>query len=399
MSAEKNSLTIKTAFYNKAFSYLVRGNRGVLNSDELKERAVKKIGFCDFGDSYFEEGLDCLVEAANSDTNLNNLGRFLLKSAVIHNLSNRLLFCNELKTSEKLDQKDPIPPIIITGLARSGTTLLHRLLIQDERNYGPPLWEFLRPLNEPGKKDRRKLKARLEMKASNFIKGDINHIHYTSYKEPEECVYLLGTTFNALLYWIQFPLHHYVDWYIQQDRTNKYLDYSKFLGILHAYHPGLRLTLKSPEHLGSISDIKRVLPKAILIETHRDPQVCFNSMNSLLFTIHKSSSRYSDRHKLAQSNMKILENELSRNREARRNPEMDIIDVWYEDLVSNPMGVVESIYRKCGLDIDEIFRRKMEDYINNNPQHKHGKHIYNAQAFGFCDAEIKEKLSPFEIPR
>jgi len=399
MSAKKNSLSLKTIFFIKIFGFFVRGERAIFSSDELRESAIKKVGFSDFGDSYYEEGLDELVEAANSDPNLNNLGRFLLKSAIIHNLSNRLLFFNELKIREKQQKTDLIPPIIITGIARSGTTLLHRLLIQDERNYGPPLWELFRPLNEPGKKDRRKLKAKLEMKASNFIKGDINHIHYTSYQEPEECVYLFSTTFNALLYWIQFPLYSYVEWYIQQDRNKKYFDYSRFLGILGANHPNRRLLLKSPEHLGSVSEIKNILPKAILIETHRNPLECFNSMNSLIYNLHKSISHYSDKQKLARSNMKMLEYELSRNREARKNSELNIIDVWYEDLVSNPIGVVESIYRKCGLDIDETFRQRMEEYINKNPQHKHGPHKYDSQSFGVRKEEIEEKLNQFMISR
>lgn len=398
MGAKRNSLSLKTAFFNNIFGYFVRGERAVFSSDELKEGAIKKTGFNDFGDSYFEEGLDSLVEAANSDPNLNNLGRFLLKSLIIHNLSNRLLFCNDLKTNEKLGNTNLIPPIIITGIARSGTTLLHRLLIQDEKNYGPPLWELFRPLNEAGKKDRRKLKAKLEMKASNFIKGDINHIHYTSYQEPEECVYLFGATFNALLYWIQFPLYSYIDWYIQQDRNKKYLDYSLFLKILQSNHAGQRLTLKSPEHLGSVSEIKSILPKAILIETHRNSFDCFNSMNSLLFNVHKSVSNSSDMQKLARSNLQLLEYELSRNREARKNPELDIIDVWYEDLISNPIGVVESIYRKSGIDIDETFRRRMEEYLSKNPQNKYGKHNYTSQTFGLSNAEIKKKLYPLEIP-
>lgn len=399
MNPEKNILPIKTAIFNKAFGVFVHGKRGILKSGELKELAAKKSGFSDFGDPHFEEGLDCLIEATNSNNTLNNLGRLLLKSAIIHNLSNRLLFINELKTNERL--KEPIlpPPVIITGLPRSGTTFLHRLLIQDELNDGIPLWEMLRPHNEPGKKDRRKLKAGIEMRASNFIKGNINHIHYTSSREPEECVYLFGITFNALLYWIQFPLHSYADWYIQQNRDKKYLDYSGYLRILQANHPGKRLVMKSPEHLGSVAEIRNKIPEAILIEIHRDPTECFNSMNSMLYNLHKSVTYYSDKHKLAQSNLKMLESELARNRAQRKDPKTKIIDVWYEDLLSDPATVVEEIYRKSGMEMSENFEQSLGRYVNENPQHKHGTHKYDSQSYGMRNEEIVEKLNHFVISR
>lgn len=398
MKPEHHKLSVKASIFEKLFGFLLRGDRGILDPARLKESAIKKVGFSDFGDPYFEKGLDCIADAVNNDPGLNNLGRFLIKSALIHNLSNRLLLCNEQKINKNTGKIDLIPPIIITGLPRSGTTLLHRLLIQDEKNYGTPLWEMLRPLNEPGKKDRRSLKARLEMRASNFIKGNINHIHYASYKEPEECVYLLGNTFNALLYWIQFPLYHYIDWFIKQDRDNKYKDYSNYLKLIQVYHPGQRLVMKSPEHLGSIAEIKNNIPGVILVETHRNPVECLNSMNSLLYNIHRSITQYSDKNQLAGSNMKLLENELGRNRQARKDQTMKVIDVWYEDLITDPIRVVESIYRQAGLPLDATFHERMQKYIVKNPKNKFGEHKYDSQSFGLIDDEIKEKFSPFEIP-
>lgn len=399
MKPEHNKISIKASIFEKLSGFLLRGGRGVLDPEKLKDNAIKKVGFSDFGDPYYEKGLDRIADAVNNDPGLNNLGRLLVKSALIHNLSNRLLLCNELKINKDLGKTDLIPPIIITGLPRSGTTLLHRLLIQDEQNYGTPLWEMLRPLNEPEKKDRRRIKARLEMKASNFIKGNINHIHYASYKEPEECVYLLGNTFNALLYWIQFPLYRYIDWFMKQERDNKYKDYSTYLKILQVYHPGQRLVMKSPEHLGSITELKNNIPEVILIETHRDPVECVNSMNSLLYNIHKSISKYNDKKKLAGYNMKLLENELARNRQARKDQTMKIIDIWYEDLITDPIGVVESIYRQAGLGLDKTYREQMQKYFKNNPKNKFGAHQYDSRSFGLNDDEIREKFSPFEISR
>lgn len=397
MKPEKNKLPIKTALFNQLFGVLPKSYRGMLNSDQLKNQAIRKTGLSDFGDPYFNEGLEILIEDANKSSNLNNLGRVLLKSAIVHNLSNRLLFCDALKKHEGNAVSRVNAPVIITGLPRSGTTYLHRLMIQDERNYGIPLWEMLRPVNAIGKKDQRRLKARIEMAASNFIRGSINHIHYTSYTEPEECVYLFGVTFHALLFWIQFPLHQYAEWYIRQDRQSKYRDYFGYLRILQAEHPGRRLIMKSPEHLGSVQEIRNIIPEARIIEIHRDPITCFSSMNSMLYNLHKSVTHYSDLKKLTSSNMAFLEHEVHRNRSAREHQDLDIIDIRYDDLTNTPVDLVKSIYRKAGMEFNDIHRQKMEAYNLRNPKHKYGRHTYSNSYFGVNNAEMEERLRSNEL--
>ena len=397
MQSQTTKASIKSNIINRFFGFFVGGDKVFLSADDLKSFSVSKMKVDNFGDPYFEEGLDQLISIVNDHPHLNNLGRFLIKSSLTHNLSNRLLFCDTLKRNPHIENTDLIPPVIITGLPRSGTTLLHRLLTKHEKNYGAPLWEMLRPLNEPGKKDFRKTKARIEMKASNFLKGNINHIHFADFNEPEECIYLLGITFNALLYWIQFPVYPYIDWYIRQNRDKKYQDYHRYLKILQNSHPGRRLIMKSPEHAGSIGELHKIIPGAILVETHRDPVECYNSMNSLLHNIHSSITDNDDRTQLATANMKLLLHEIDRNRQARKSNNINIIDVWYEDLLADPAGVVESIYLRAGINIDDHFRERMDLYVKGNPKDKFGAHRYNAQSFGLSDETIRDKFSEFEI--
>ncbi|MEE4255708.1 MAG: sulfotransferase [Bacteroidales bacterium] len=397
MNPERNRLPLTSSLINAGFSILVKGRKGQLDIEKLKQAAIKKTGLQDFGDPYFEEGLERLITLGNADTNLNNIGKLLLKSSLEHNLSNRLLFCNELKKNDTPAETRQRSPIIVTGIPRSGTTFLHRLILQDEGNYGTPLWEMLRPINKEGKNDRRKLKARLEWSASNFIKGNINHIHYTSHREPEECIYLFGITFNALLYYIQFPLYPYIDWYLQADRNKKYREYADYLRILQSFHPGKRLVMKSPEHFGSVREIRKVLPNALILQIHRDPLTCFLSMNSMLYHIHKSASRYSDKKRLALTNMKLFEHELARNKAFRREAGPGVIDVFYEDLVADPFAVLKDVYAKAGLDFSEAFSEAVQNYAKANPKDKFGAHQYDAADFGLNENEIRDKLDPLSI--
>ena len=43
-------------------------------------------------------------------------------------------------------------PVIIVGLARSGTTFLQRLMLEDPQFIGPMVWELIEPL-PPGRPD------------------------------------------------------------------------------------------------------------------------------------------------------------------------------------------------------------------------------------------------------
>ncbi|MFA5417106.1 MAG: sulfotransferase [Bacteroidales bacterium] len=395
MVYRKSKLPLKTAIFDKAFSLLIKSNQDPLTVEDIKKMAIKKTGLNDFGDSYFEEGLVELVKIANNN-GMNSIGNLMLKSSLVHNLSNRLILINELKTNKAIANVKMIPPIIIMGLPRSGTTLLHRMLTQDVNNKGIPFWELFRPINEPDKKDYRKLKSKLELKGANFIKGDVNHIHYTAHNEPEECVWLFGGTFNALLYWIQFPLYSYLDWFIEHDRIKKYIDYSHYLHYFQSQHPTKRLVMKSPEHSGSVLEIYNTIPEAILIETHRDPVECANSLNSLIYSIHRPSSIDIDKKELALANLKLLESELKKNELARKNAKIKIIDVLYNDLVSGPLKTIETIYSKIGIDLDAATRLKMKAYLVENPKNKFGSHTYSAQSFGIDDEIVRKRLSRFD---
>ena len=155
--------------------------------------------------------------------------------------------------------------------------------------------------------------------------------------------------------------------------------------------------MKSPEHFGSVKELRTVLPEAVILQVHRDPLTCFLSMNSMLYNIHKSATLYSDRKALATANMELFKNEMARNKSFRESADNGIIDVWYDDLIADPLLVVEQAYQKAGLTFSESFRENMKAYARSNPKDKFGAHKYRAEDFGLAEDEITDKLYPLRM--
>ena len=119
--------------------------RTQLDADELIAQAQRQTGLIDFGDTPFQEGLRIFLRACAEEADLSLFGRFGTRWDIGRFLANLLrLRHEELRTPSILEE--PVErPIFITGLPRSGTTFLHRLLAEDDANLVPRVWQLVHP--------------------------------------------------------------------------------------------------------------------------------------------------------------------------------------------------------------------------------------------------------------
>ena len=106
----------------------------------LHESAASLMGFDDFGDDEYLEGLRALLRSADEDADLSDTGRQSHAGLVMTALMGRL-------ASERAKQAYPAyrnvsieAPLVILGLPRTGTTALHRMLCAADENQGLELW-------------------------------------------------------------------------------------------------------------------------------------------------------------------------------------------------------------------------------------------------------------------
>lgn len=357
--------------------------------------AARRTGLSDYGHGYFKEGFNRLLESYRSDTDLTLVGKILQRTAIERSLENRLRFVEYRKQNPEVFRRRLIPPIIVMGLPRSGTTFLHRLLGADPRNRGLYFWELVHPIPPLKGPDPRRLVAAVESWIGRRLMIQMDHIHVIADSEYEECIWLTMPTFHSLAFYVMAPVYSYVEWFRRQPQLPIYEEYLEMLKIFQAGTPTRRLTLKAPAHTGSLPEIRRVIPEAILVQTHRHPLGVMNSLNSLMYFAHCTVSKQIDVLKTAECNLGILEAEIERNLHSRRNGGIPVHDIFYEEILADPFAAVRKLYAAHGIEMTPEAETRMRQFIAQNPQHKHGTHKYRSADFGIPEARITDAFREY----
>src|SRR5690606_31619764 len=112
---------------------------------QLTEAASQATGLHDFGDTPFEEALQCLIDALEREARLDDDRRAEAVRALTTTLIKRLQLAADRKKYPAIAQEVIQSPIFILGLPRTGSTNLHSLIAQCEGIRAPRIWEMYMP--------------------------------------------------------------------------------------------------------------------------------------------------------------------------------------------------------------------------------------------------------------
>jgi len=328
-----------------------------------------------FGDPTISDGLEALLSSIRNLKSIHLIGEITLYTLILRSLKNRLRFL-QLKQNRDLEDLRLNPPVIITGLSRSGTTYLHRLISINKEFYAFPLWELFKPFVKPGFWDIRRLKTEYEIYIKNILLPELDKKHYTRANNTEECIMLLANSFNSQLFTDIAPLSGYLDWLLNSDRHKTYQEYRDQLKILQTFHPDKRFLLKAPNHLGNLEELLEYIPDATIIQMHRSPQECCNSLISLRKSLYKMVIHKIEPQEIRSQVIRLFDHEIRRNINFHNNDPCRIISVSYNSLVSEPLNVIRNIYKKASLLWSDEIERSSNDFITENPKDRRGVHVY-----------------------
>ena len=401
MLESRPSLPLRFRLLNAAGKSLRAAKLPFARFDEeaLREAAVKETGLNEFGDPYHREGLLRLLESVEEDADLHFAGRLAYREMIVNNLVNRLLLMEARKRDPEVFERPMIPPIVVLGLPRSGTTFLHRLLALDPANRGVPLWELVRPLPDggvvEGEPDRRREIVARRLESRQKLAPDVDRKHYARADTPEECIWLFAVTLLSPMFWVLAPVYGYLEWYEGQDRIKSYSEYRWLLQVLQDAYPTRRLALKAPAHTGALDALLKTVPEALLVQTHRDPVESVSSLNSLFYSLHSAVTDRPDARRTAKANLGLQEREVALNLAARNMYPGLVFDVYYDHLVADPIGTVRGIYDRFGLAWSGAFEDRLRAYVLKNPKGRHGPHRYASAEFGQTDEGIAERFAAY----
>jgi len=264
------------------------------------------------------------------------------------------------------------PPVFIIGHWRSGTTLLHELLVADERFSSPSTFQCFAPHHFL-------LSEWFFRTFFGWLLPDRRPMDNmeTGWDHPQEDEFaLLVLGLPSPYRRIAFPSQPPVDLdYLDTETLDEAArdQWEKGLrGFLKAvsWRTERPLIVKSPTHTGRVATLARAFPGAKFIHLSRNPAELFPSTVRLWQSLDQVQAIQvatdNDLEPYVVECLRRMYDAFHRDRD--QIPAENLIDIRYEDLIADPVEQVESIYSRLRLgDFDHV-RERLETWAQT--QHR-----------------------------
>jgi hypothetical protein len=366
--------------------------------DDLIRQARRRTGLEDFGDVDLGEPLRRFLDACTDEAALSVVGRFATHWDVVRFLSNLLTLRAAERQHPEIATEQIGQPIFITGVPRSGTTFLHRMMLEDPANRAPLVFETIYPSPLPaGQPDRRAARVAGQLHTFEALAPEFPGLHPLEATSPQECAEITAHVFRSLRFDTNYHIPSYRAWLDAEPNGHlpAYRFHKRFLQHLQhqsGSQPRPRWVLKCPDHLFALDAIRAVYPDARLVFVHRDPVKVLLSVAKLTEVLRRPFTRRLDA-------LEIGPEESQRWLEGTRRmiavgddaglPE-PVCHVHYLDLVSDPVATAAQVYGHFGLDPSSATLRRMERFVAQRPNGGYGAHTYHFQDHGL-DADTEQR--------
>ncbi|MGH9279380.1 MAG: sulfotransferase family protein [Acidimicrobiales bacterium] len=276
--------------------------------------------------------------------------------------------------------------VVITGLPRTGTTLLHNLLALDPSFRALRVWEGLSPLPDGD----RVARAQRWLDAFYALVPEFRTIHPATATGPEECDVLLQNAFASQHFDDMFDAREYSAWLATAPLTEEYEHYAMQLRVLSS-PAGDPWLLKSPGHLGHLDALLTVLPDCSVILCHRDPREAVASWASLIHTLRGAYSDTADAEAVGAEALARATTATARAQQARTS---SFVDVDYRRLVAAPVGAVHELYEHLGRPLDPAVAKAIDEWVDAHPA---GRHDYDLARFGLTADAVDAAFAPYRL--
>jgi Sulfotransferase family len=396
----------------------VAGTFGLLHrrfaTDDFIRLARRRTCLEDFGDVDLGEPLRRFLDSCIDDASLSLVGRLATRWDVVRFLSNLLLLRAAERERPAILAEEIARPIFITGLPRSGTTFLHRMMLEDPANRAPLVYETIYPCPPPaGRRDRRAAQVARQLRTFEALAPEFRALHPLQATSPQECSEITAHVFRSLRFDTNYHIPSYRTW-LEADPTSHvpaYRFHRRFLQHLqHQSGPGAnpsrpnpsrpspsrpsppRWVLKCPDHLFALDAIRSVYPDARLVFVHRDPVKVLLSVAKLTEVLRRPFTRRLDPAEIGRAESLRWQDGTRRMVSVGDDAGLaePVCHVHHLDLVSDPVSTVEQVYGHFGLALPSAAVRGMERYVATQPNGGYGRHAYRFGDHGL-DAEAERK--------
>jgi hypothetical protein len=330
---------------------------------DLLDAAQAQTGLHDFGDDSFREGLPRLVQALNSEADLNALGQAALPYLLTKLLSQRLHVEEWYRRHPEIENELITRPLIGLGLPRTGSTALSFLLGEDASARSLRRWEASEPCPPPSTvtgADPRIERASAEIADVKQRIPRIADLVPVTATGPYECQDLMALDFKSQYFQAFAQIPSYSAWLLDADLESTYIYERRVLKLLQWGAPTRPWRLKSPSHMLWLNSLDRAFPDARFVMTHRDPAEVIVSVADLYAELAAQFTDTLDRRYLGALNVEHWTVATHRAAEFRDAGNSDrFFDMDFLAVQRDPIGEVRRLYAWLGEPLSADFEGNM----------------------------------------
>lgn len=364
--------------------------------DDLLEQTAASTGIdrpADLGDGDWEGRLRRLVDGIDASP-LHVVGRLLTREELLRGLRTRFLLGDARRRDPSIADEAIVAPIVVTGPARSGTTILFELLGLDERFRTPVATDVLHPVVPAGTTAaERTAMTESEQELWADVQPEFAAMHELRSDLPVECITLCSPSF-AGNHW-SMVLSEFGDW--APDVEADLAFHRAVLQTVQHGGPRRQWLLKTPGYVFMLDDLLAAYPDASVIVSHRDPARTMPSTVSTTAMVQWLRTDEVPVDLLAELIGAVFTDALNTLAARRGDGSLPGVygDVAFAGLMADPVTAIEAAYAQIGREMTPGHRTAVLDYLAAKPRGKHGSHAYAAADWGFDVETVRRDLAPY----
>jgi hypothetical protein len=353
----------------------------------------------DLGDPRWQDRFEVLTGAIDA-SGMHVVGRLMTKQELLRSLRTRLLLTRVIDSAPAICDQPVTAPVIITGPARSGTTILFELLALDGDLRAPTAAEALHPvaLPEAGADSGGDLPGPLvlsecEQEIWADVQPEFQALHELRSDLPVECVTITQGSFCGF-HWSMIAS---LDGWLPDPAVNYAYERQFLQALQHGAGPTQWL-LKTPGHLMLLPLLFAAFGDAWVVQTHRDPAKTMPSTVSTTAMIQWMRTDQVDVDAMAHNIGAVFAAGLNGTVDVRASgmvPAERFVDVHFSELMSDPVATLRVAYERMGRDFTDAHADAVLDYLAHKPKGKFGAHRYQPEDWGFTAESLRSDLAPY----
>jgi hypothetical protein len=375
-----------------------------LDVDAIIEAAQRQTGLSTLGDTGFMSSLKVLVDSIRTDVwdGYTPHVRACMGRSLAHLLAGRIAVMDCRRRYSPISQVRIEKPVFFIGMGRTGSTLIQTLMAQDPANIAPQLWETILPAPPPRlgldtqRRDRVAEIMTWYLEAMPELLAQHPYFIEDGYRALAECGSICELSFSSLQFFAYFGARSYFDWFIGTSHGEAVEFHRMFLQHLQWGREGRHWMCKAVEHGVLLEELKATYPDALFVWTHRDPYAQTASLASTLAVIRERCGGLNDPSQLGRDAARCVKATVDKGMLTRQtSPEGMFHDVYFPDLIRDPIGTLRLLYEKWGRPLNAETQLAMETWLRNNPSDKGGTHRYTGEQFGLNRGLVERELAGY----